>query len=273
MAQVKLLKIGTDGLQEEFDSANDDITLASYTVNGSSASFSATGLNLQATDISNSGDIAFDDPTTNTITDSAGAHVIDDIMFEDKENSIAAGAAILFPTVTDTADQVDAFRVPTFAGTPTATPADGGEGYLIWDNTGNRLYAWDGAAWDDLSTVQAAEKVCNIYTTGEAIAIGEAVYISAADTVSLADANTNYSVMGLAKTADAVGGSTIEVQSEGVLEGLSGLTAGTRYFLDTTAGALTATAPTASGARVIQVGYAKNTTDLHINWQFVGRRA
>lgn len=273
MAQVKLLKIGTDGLQEEFDSASDDITLASYTVNGSSASFSATGLDLQATDISNSGDIAFDDSTTNTITDSAGAHVIDDLMFQDKENSMDAGAAVLFPVVTDNADQLDAFRLPAIAGTPSATPSDGGEGYLVWDSTNNKLYAWDGAAWDDLSTVTAAEKVCNVYTTGEAIAIGEAVYISAADTVSLADASTNYAVMGLAKTADGVGGSTIEVQSEGVVEGLSGLTAGSRYFLDTTAGALTTTAPTTSGARVIQVGYAKNTTDIHLNWQFVGRRA
>jgi hypothetical protein len=273
MAQVKLLKIGADGLQEEFNSASDDITLASYTVNGSSASLSATGLDMQNTDITLIQDITFNDPTTGTITDSSGAHVIDKLMFADKENSIDVGSAILFPTISDAVDEVDAFRLPTLAGTPSAAPADGGEGYLVWDSTNNKLYAYDGSAWDDLSTVTAAEKVCNVYTTGEAIAIGEVLYISAANTVSKADASTNYEAMGFAKTADGVGGSTIEVQSEGIIEGLAGLTAGSRYFLDTTAGAVTATAPTGSGSRVLQVGFAKNTTDLHIQFDFVGRRA
>lgn len=43
---------------------------------------------------------------------------------------------------------------------------------------------------------------------------------------------------------------------------VSGLTIGTRYYLDTTAGGVTATAPSASGNIVILVGWATAATEL-----------
>jgi hypothetical protein len=273
MAQIKLLKIGTDGLQEEFDSASDEITLLSFTVDGGGPALSGTGLDMNDTAVSEASDLSFADPTTDGITRTDGTHAADDIMMQDAENTLSpADAAILFGTATDTADQVDAFRLPTIAGAPTATPADGGEGYLIWDSTNDRLFAWDGTAWDDLSTVDAAQQIRNTYTAGEDITAAEVVYISAADTVSLADAATNYEAIGVASTT-ATSTNPVEVVSEGVLSGFTGLTAGTRYFLAATPGAVTTTAPTGAGNRVFQIGFAKNTTDMHLQIAFVGRRA
>lgn len=54
--------------------------------------------------------------------------------------------------------------------------------------------------------------------------------------------------------------------SQGLITGLSGLSAGSSYFL-TTAGQLTATAPTptsplSTGIKAVYIGFAVNTTDL-----------
>lgn len=49
---------------------------------------------------------------------------------------------------------------------------------------------------------------------------------------------------------------------EAVITGLSGLTIGARYFLSTTAGAITTTAPSSSGQVVQEVGYALSATEL-----------
>jgi len=272
MAQVKLLKIGTDGLPEEMSTASDDITLASFTVNGGPVLNS--NLDMNNGNISDTNDLSFTDPTTDGITRTDGTHAADDIMFQDAENTMASGAAVLFPVVTDNADQLDAFRLPAIAGNPSATPTDGGEGYLVWDSTNDKLFAWNGSTWDDLSTVQAAQRICNSYTVSEVggVAIGDLVYISAADTVSKADAGTNYQLIGMSSVAVA-DAAAADICSEGVVTGLTGLTAGSRYYLDTTAGAYTATVPTGVGNRVVQVGFAKSTTEMHLQIQFVGRRA
>lgn len=271
MAQVKLLKINTDGLQEEMDTSSDDITLASYTVTGGGPVLDSN-LDMNGGNLSDAGDLSFTDPTTDGITRTDGTHAADDIMFQDVENSMAVGSAVLFPVIADNADQLDAFRLPALPGTPTASPTDGGEGYLVWDSTNDKLYAWNGTSWDDLSTVDSANRVCNAYTAGEILAAAEAVYISAADTVSKADATTNHSAIGFTLSSAAAAAS-VDICSEGVVGGFTGLTAGDRYFLDTTAGAITNTAPTGAGNRVRQVGYAKSATELHIQIDFVGRRA
>lgn len=54
---------------------------------------------------------------------------------------------------------------------------------------------------------------------------------------------------------------------------LSALTVGATYFLDTTAGGITATAPTAAGAIVQQLGVAKSTTALRFLDTTVVKRA
>jgi len=52
------------------------------------------------------------------------------------------------------------------------------------------------------------------------------------------------------------------VSFEGTITGLSGLTEGADYFLSTTAGAITATAPSASGNVVQFIGVALSATEL-----------
>ena len=122
MAQVKLLKIASDGIPLEMDQTADDITLNSFTVQGGGPVLSGTGLDGNGQNVSDIGDLSFTDPTTDGITRTDGTHAADDIMFEDAENSMDVGAAVLFPVIADNADQVDAFRLPALAGTPTAAP-------------------------------------------------------------------------------------------------------------------------------------------------------
>ena len=266
MAQIKLLKIGSDGVPLEMDTAADDITLNSYTVNGGLVA-SSTGIDMNDTAISDASGVAFNDPSADGITTSAGLLIADKILGEGFENSMDVGSAILFPVVTDDADELDALRIPAIAGVPSATPSDGGEGYIVWDSSGNNLYAWDGAAWDNLSTVSQANSIDDSYTGGEVagISLGEAVYISAANTVSLADNDAAGKRKPIGLATEAIAQSAVgNVRKVGVLAGLSGLTAGDRYYLDSTAGALTNTLPSGSGEAIIQMGYAKSTTEFDI---------
>lgn len=276
MAQVKLLKISSDGVPLEMDTAADDITLNSFTVQGGGPVLSGTGLDMNNQDVSDVKNLDFNDPSTATIDQTSGALIVDDLMFQTKENVLTTAGAVLFPVITDVADEVDALRIPALAGVPTATPSDGGEGYLVWDSTNNDLYAWDGAAWDNLNTVEQAERVCNLYTADEILAARDVLYISAADNVSKADVSGSGApsrVIGLAK-AGAADTASVEVCSEGVLTGFTGLTAGARYYADpATPGGITTTTPVGTGNTIVQVGYAKSTTDLHIHIEQMGRRA
>lgn len=275
MAQIKLLKISSDGINLEMNVSADEITLASYTVQGGGPILDAN-LDMNNGAISDTDGLSFTDPATDGITTTSGTHAADKILFEDDENSMDVGSAILFPTITDVADSVDAFRVPSLAGAPSATPTDGGSGYLVFDDTNNNLYLWDGAAWDNLNTTSQAERICTEYTAGEILALGEVVYISAADTASKADtsgATVAAQVVGMAKAA-ALSAATVEIASEGTVEGHVGLTAGSRYYADpSTAGGITTTTPVGAGNTIVQIGYAKNTTTMHLHIEQLGRRA
>ncbi len=276
MAQIKLLKTDSDGVPVGMNSAADDITLNSFTVQGGGPVLSTTGLAMNAEDIDGIKDITFNNSATGTITVNSTAFVADNMMFETKENSLTTAGAVLFPVVTDAADQLDGFRLPAIAGVPSATPADGGEGYLVWDSTNDSLYAWTGTAWDNLSTVTAAEKIINSYTADEALTANDVVYVSAADNVSKCDssgATAASRAIGLA-VASAIDTAAVDIQSEGVIGGFTGLTAGSRYYADPgTVGGITATIPVGSGNTIVQVGYAKSATELHIHIEQMGRRA
>lgn len=60
----------------------------------------------------------------------------------------------------------------------------------------------------------------------------------------------------------ATSGSSAKVFNEGTVTGLSGLTPGARYYLSTTPGQITATAPTGSGNVVQYLGKAISATEL-----------
>lgn len=64
-------------------------------------------------------------------------------------------------------------------------------------------------------------------------------------------------------------GQNVTVYLSGTNNQISGLTGGTRYYLSTTAGAETATAPSASGNVVQVIGIAVATTSISFNPQFI----
>lgn len=118
--------------------------------------------------------------------------------------------------------------------------------------------------------VDGAKKIENSHTTSAAVAVGDPVYPSGNDTVAPADAAdvaTNKAhVIGVARTADAVGGATVEVVGHGKSAAgvISGATAGNDYFLDQPNG-LRADGPSGSGRRrLIRCGFALNATDLYV---------
>lgn len=108
--------------------------------------------------------------------------------------------------------------------------------------------------------IGADVKVAN---TGEALSAGNLVYISAAGTVFKADANAvDKAAIGFVLASSASGASAT-VYFEGTITGLTGLTAGTRYFLsDTATGGTTTTIPTNPGDIVQLVGTAISATEL-----------
>lgn len=275
MAQVKLLKIASDGVPVEFNSASDDITLNSFTA-GSGPVMSATGIDMNGQDVTDISDLVFTDPSVGTINQTAGALIADNIMAKERNNVMTTSGAILFPSVSDTGAQVDSFKIPHIAGTPTATPAfSTNGGYQVYDATNKKLYIWDGSAWDDQSVVDSASNIDDSYTVENNVAARDVVYISSADSVSpaIASAAGTAQAIGFA-IASVTATNPVTVRKLGRLTGFSSLTAGARYYLSgTSAGAITATTPTGSGHTIVQVGYAKSLTVLDIMIENLGRRA
>lgn len=102
------------------------------------------------------------------------------------------------------------------------------------------------------------------------------VYVSASATVKKAKADASATAMAIGFVADTsiAAAATGLIQTDGVLDGFTSLTPGATYFADAaTAGAITATAPTASGSHVVKVGKALSATELLIDIDYVGARA
>lgn len=274
MAEVNLMRFDSDGLLIEHDPANDSVTFTQYTVDGGGPVLGAN-LDMNNGEVQDAGALSFTDPATDGIVLTSGTLIADDIMGVSLENSMDVGAAILFPAISDDADEVDAFAFPQLAGAPTATPSDGSEGHAVWDSTNDVLYVWDGAGWVNTSVASEAQSVDNSYVAATGgVTAGDVVYKNATNDEAApaqADAAATSKVIGFAVTTAAAAAS-FDVRSAGIISGLSGLTAGDRMFLDaSTAGAITATRPSGSGNIVVQVGYAKNATDLDIQIEIIGK--
>ena len=275
MAQVKLLKIGSDGIATEFASATDEITLASFTVQGGGPVLSGTGLDMNNQDISDVQDLVFNNPASGTINQTAGNLIIDNIMAKERNNVITTAGAVLFPSITNAVGEVDAFRLPYLAGVPSVTPAfDANPGYMVYDSTNKNLYIWDGAAWDNQSTVSSAQAVDVAFTAGEALTAGDAVYIDSAGEARLADidAAATSTAVGFALSSVSAAAS-VQVRVDGKISGLSGLTIGARYYLSGTAGGVTSTVPSGAAQYIVQMGYAVSATEILIQVLQLGRRA
>jgi hypothetical protein len=103
--------------------------------------------------------------------------------------------------------------------------------------------------------------------SGTTTAIGDVLYVSANNTVDVADKDDSSAtkVVGLARTAVVGDGiESVDVQADGILVGaLVGATAGTRYYLSDD-GTLSSSPPSDAGDYVLLIGIAANTTDLYI---------
>ncbi len=97
---------------------------------------------------------------------------------------------------------------------------------------------------------------------GDVVAINGSGQAIQANATSASTAN----VIGICILNDS---GTISIQQIGNNGSVSGLTAGTKYYLSTTAGALTATAPSSTGNIVYQIGYARSSTEIIVAPQFM----
>jgi len=182
---------------------------------------------------------------------------------------------ILSPTVSGDLTMVgnDSITGPSdvtfeLSGVPSTGPTESAvwasDGAAVGLNAGE-LYVRapnDGPIYS-LQATTSVEKVVLSFTCTATEQVGDVVYLSADDTVAQAQSNaigTTFAV-GLIISKPSV--TSCDVVVAGKVEGLAGLTAGTRYYLsNTVAGGLLATPPITSGHFVIKVGIAINTTDL-----------
>jgi hypothetical protein len=112
-------------------------------------------------------------------------------------------------------------------------------------------------------------------TAGGSVDVGDPVYIDGSNTVDQSDAanDTKSRVIGVALLAQPTPGSPVKVISAGIAAGvLSGATPGTPYYL-ATGGGLATSLPPGQSKRVIQVGMAKNATDLYVRIMDYGKKA
>ena len=103
-----------------------------------------------------------------------------------------------------------------------------------------------------------------IYNHPGTVAVGDVVYLSAPDTVDLADAN-DAGKQPLVGVVASVAGLSCEVMYNGELGGFVGLSPGAVYYLSevgTTGNTLTDVAPTLPPSIVQTVGYARSATVL-----------
>lgn len=111
-------------------------------------------------------------------------------------------------------------------------------------------------------SVSAKTKITVVY--GQLIAVGDALYIKASDQKAWKtdsdDVNTTNAFIGFALEAGNADESKL-VQLNGIVTGLSGLTAGADYYIGSTVGAIQTTA----GTNALKVGIALSTTTLLIN--------
>lgn len=275
MAVIKPLKLNSEGHPEEIDVAADSLEAVSFVVNGGGPVVGATGIDMNGQDISDLSDLVFTDPSVGTINQTAGALIVDNIMAKDRENLMTTAGSVSFPVITNVAGQVDAFRLPALAGTPSATPTTGGEGHLVWDSTNNIPYAWNGTSWQNLALATEALSVQNPWIAEVAVAARDVVFVSSADNVSPAIASADVEarkVVGFAVAAAAAAAS-VEVQTDGIVSGFSGLTAGAvQYLSSTVAGGIVATPPGA-GNSVVKVGIAKSATAVQVLHQYMGKKS
>jgi len=104
-------------------------------------------------------------------------------------------------------------------------------------------------------------------TAGEALVAGDFVYFNASGQVLKADATAIAKQARGYVTSAVSNGASATVYFDDSNTALTGLTAGSTYYLSATAGQATVTAPTTSGYIVQELGFASSTTNMRVNIQ------
>lgn len=140
------------------------------------------------------------------------------------------------------------------ASVPSVTGADLGRVLTVTATSPATLgYVTPGAS--------AGASVKETYNCPATVAVLDAVYISAPGTVDKANA-TSTTQLAVGIVISKPSAVTAEVLHCGVSTGWVGLTSGAIYYLDTSPGLITSTAPTNPGNAVQTVGIATSTTTL-----------
>jgi hypothetical protein len=95
--------------------------------------------------------------------------------------------------------------------------------------------------------------------------VNDLVYISAANTVAQANATDISTAQVVGFIASKSNDTTCRIRTYGVLNGFTGLTFGRQYFLSTTSGSVSLSAPTASDTVLVRVGKAVDADTLFVN--------
>ena len=105
-------------------------------------------------------------------------------------------------------------------------------------------------------------------TAGETLAAGDLIYVDATGQAFKADADSSSkAAIGFVLAGITSGGTGTVYFGSGMVTGLTGLTAGSLYFLSSTAGGITTTAPTGAAKIQQQVGRATSATVLYFEPQ------
>jgi hypothetical protein len=120
--------------------------------------------------------------------------------------------------------------------------------------------------WMGMPIPLSALLIGGIYNCPIGVAVGDAVFLSAADNVDRSDASvvSDRPVIGFVHSKPTT--TTCRVQYAGDLSVFVGLTVGATYYLDTTAGQITTTPPSGTGNIVQEVGFARNATTLVVQY-------
>ena len=101
-------------------------------------------------------------------------------------------------------------------------------------------------------------------TAGEALTAGNMVYFSATGTVLKADSTAIAKAARGYVTASVANAAPATVFFDDSNTGVTGLTPGVTYFLDTVSGGVTATPTVTTGQIVQQIGFATSATNLRV---------
>ena len=127
----------------------------------------------------------------------------------------------------------------------------------------------------DIPPTASSEFVDQIYSSTGAVSVRDVVYIPTGTGGVSPALNTTMAfskVVGMAVTS-AAPSTPVTIRRHGRVSGFSGLTVGADYYLDSVAGGITTTLPTAAGATIVLIGRAASSTQLDLTVQMLSRRA